>query len=253
MLNLHALLECYNTYGHDSIYYEVAGMMLQNYNRLNLHSLQKFADSIHVSPATVNRFLKQLGYRNFTVFRGSYLQGKAEYQSAYQYVPAPVPQAFGLSAYGQLLSQSITANATQQAEAVLRTMAAQMLAHKEIVFIGVPMVSSAWRLQMELVLQCRASSAYIDPNYQMEALQNAGPQTMVVTLQYLALEGVFYHEAYNTAKARGAYFAQITNGQINPALAADLSLCYQGSNTNMDSLLLDMYLNYLGMLLHSLA
>ncbi|MDZ4975759.1 hypothetical protein GNF42_15080, partial [Clostridium perfringens] len=55
MLELGAIIDCYNTYDQGDIYFEVSKSILENYNNLDMSNLQSCADSLHISVSTLNR------------------------------------------------------------------------------------------------------------------------------------------------------------------------------------------------------
>ncbi len=57
-----------NSITHDT-YYHIAMMILEQIDQIEHYSLEKMAMMCHVSPATINRFCRQIGYLNYSTFR----------------------------------------------------------------------------------------------------------------------------------------------------------------------------------------
>ncbi|MDD4378215.1 MAG: hypothetical protein PHH48_08780 [Eubacteriales bacterium] len=86
MIDLFPLLEMYNTYSHDDIYFDIVKNVIDNYNELELDSLLTFSESMHVSSSSINRFLKELYYENFTTFKAEHLKKEEYYFYDYNYI-----------------------------------------------------------------------------------------------------------------------------------------------------------------------
>jgi len=53
----------------ESTYTHIAKILLKNINQIQYYSLEKIAQSCHVSIASINRFMKEIGYGNYSNFR----------------------------------------------------------------------------------------------------------------------------------------------------------------------------------------
>lgn len=252
MLDIIALLECYNTYDQDDIYFDVAKAMLENYNRLQTSSVQEFADSIHISVSTVSRFMRQMYYDNFSSFRMSYERSHLQYHYTGKYNPTLKDEDINPAAYGQMLAATITEMTDRldiQAIAALLTM---IETSDEIVFVGIPLHSETWRLQVELVLMGKKTNAFIDPNYQIRAIDNVNNKSAVISLIYMPQDTPHQVQQLKRAQEKGAKTACIAyTRQPGMDTVADLALYYEGTGTQVDSLLMQVLLNYVGLRLRN--
>ncbi len=71
MLDLLCLLEFYNTYSHEDIYFEVVKKMIKEFDMLRMMGTQELADHLFISPATLYRFVKVMYYNNHKEMRGA--------------------------------------------------------------------------------------------------------------------------------------------------------------------------------------
>lgn len=247
MIDLMALLELYNTYSHDDIFYEIARNVLAQYNHLKLDSLGDLADSLHVSSSSMSRFLKQIYYENFTTFRQEHLKREEYYlfdhaRLATRGVPADSLERFSTSFLEELSGMLATVE-QDRADALLR----KLRERSNIIFVGIPMPSEVWWLQMELILLGKRTSAFLDPNCQAEAIETCGPGDLVVAVDFVRQDDIFLDRALEIARERGADTACISHA-VRPGLTeqAQLTLSYGGTNTRTDQFALSMLLNYLG-------
>lgn len=247
MLGLIGLLECYNTYDQDDIYFNIAREILKNYNKLNISSVQEFADSLHISVSTAQRFIKQLYFNNFSTFKFNYINSSENYQYDGKYFEKFGEGPVSPKEYGRIITDRVTEVMNSLDEAIIDNFIKMIKDSEEIIFIGIPMTSEVWRLQVELVLMGKRTSAFIDPNYQIKSINNSGEKALVVCIQYMRQEDNHNEELLKLAKDKGAKTVCITHiKKKSIENIADLALVYKGNNTQMDSMLMGLILNYIG-------
>lgn len=80
----HTLLAYLNNSLDKDINYDIAKCFLENIARLEGYSLDQVAEVCHVSPSTINRFCKRIGFHNFSYLRRSlsYAAGSSAEESA---------------------------------------------------------------------------------------------------------------------------------------------------------------------------
>ncbi len=66
---MYTLLNYINNSITKDTYYHIALTILNQINQIEHYSLEKMAMICHVSPATINRFCRQVGYLNYSTFR----------------------------------------------------------------------------------------------------------------------------------------------------------------------------------------
>ncbi len=69
---LHQLLNYMNTNKKDDIYYQLAKTMLENINKIASLGIESLAELCFVSPSTISRFCRKLGYKNFNSFKDQF-------------------------------------------------------------------------------------------------------------------------------------------------------------------------------------
>lgn len=68
---IHTLLAYLNNSLDKDINYNIAKCFLENIDKLEHFSLDHAAEACHVSPSTINRFCKRIGFKNFSYLRNS--------------------------------------------------------------------------------------------------------------------------------------------------------------------------------------
>lgn len=247
MIDLMALLELYNTYSHDDIFYEIARNILNHYNELELNSLNDFADSLHVSPSSLNRFLKQLYYDNFTTFRQEHLKREEYCLFDHLRIPGRSARTGTLADFTAAFVASVTEQLATVEQSGLDALLRKLRERENIIFVGIPMPSEVWWLQLELVLLGKRTCAFLDPNCQAEAVMNCAPGDLVVGVDVVRQDDIFLDRALEIARERGADTACVSHA-AKPGMAqrVNLFLSYDGVNTRADQATLAVVLNYLG-------
>lgn len=252
METLIALLEFYNTYDHEDIFFEVARYLLFHVDELKEQTLERLAANIPVSISTLNRFIKAMAFKDFSSVR----QLSSTISNTYEYEGKYFPNYFtkkedSFKMYGQMLSQKII----QMTEVVKReeveALVQAMLAADNIVFIGTPIPYGVWRLQVDLILLKKRTSAFLDPNYQLEKVKNVTPNSVVIGLSSIRPSDDYLQECFSIAKSRGAktgFIANVIGGEV--IREVDYPFVFQGTHTEIDTHLIHVILSLIGIVLN---
>lgn len=248
MMDLFALLELYNTFDHDNIDFDIVRKLLENYTTLELRSARQLADSLHVSQSSLNRFWKRLYYENFSLYRDEHAKWREYYFFDYDYVGhGRIREAGSFREHMDCLTREFQGAAADMDEGQLGRLLESLLAHDEIIFVGTPLGGNIWRLQMELVLLGKRTSAFLTPDYQIEAVRSAGPGTLVVGLDLMRQDDVFLPGILAEAGRAGAErwcISHLKKRSCAAVVREQISL--SGSNAYTDQLMLSILVSYLG-------
>lgn len=247
MLELGAIIDCYNTYDQGDIYFEVSKSILENYNNLDMSNLQSCADSLHISVSTLNRFIRQMYYSNFSDFRNYMSMSEENYYYDGKYFPGVNEKIVTPIEYGQILCDEITEVMSVLDQNSIESLVSMIKDSKEVIFIGIQLTSEVWRLQRELIFMGKRTSAFLDPNYQVSEIDKVGPDSLVICLQYNRQQDNHNERLIKKAKSKEAKTAYIGNIKIRSIEEnSDISIVYKGTNTNIDTNIMHMILNYIG-------
>lgn len=247
MLELVGLIGCYNTYDEGDIYFEIAKSILENYNNLDMSSLQAFADSLHISVSTANRFIRQVYFSNFSEFRNYINKTLENYQYDGKYLPSIKEESINPIEYGKILCDKINEVMGSLKQDHIESLVSMIEESDKIVFIGIPITSEVWRLQMELILMGKKTSAFLDPNYQIKEIDNVDNGSLVICLQHMRQQDNHNEKLIKKAKVKGAKIAYIGSIKVKSIeYNADISITYKGTNTNLDTTMAQVILNYIG-------
>ena len=246
MIDLLCLLEFYNTYETDEIYHKIAEKMLENFSVVSEMSISELSDFLFVSQSTIYRFIKMMGYENYnqmkagqiTFLENYYLQGRyvsrtADINHFDNYVD------YMLKKIHVLKEKNIHVQVDQLIELILSV--------DEIIFVGMPMPSFVWRLQMELVMLKKKTSAFLNPENQHQAIIHAKPNTLIIGIQYLIDSSIFYSNMIKDVKKHQYKSAVIYTSKLTSYIKnIDLPIYIDGDNNESDLFVMEFIFNYIG-------
>ncbi|MGL4337386.1 MAG: MurR/RpiR family transcriptional regulator [Turicibacter sp.] len=247
MLELVGLLGCYNTYDQGDIYFQISKAILENYNDLDMSSLQSFTDSLHISVSTSNRFIKQLYFNNFSDFRNHVNKTAEHYQYDGKYFPSLDDEMINPIEYGKILSDKITEVMAVLDQSCIESLVSMIDQSEDIIFVGIPLTSEVWRLQIELILMGKKTSAFLDPNFQVNEVNQANKNSLVICLHHTRQQDNHNEMLLMHAKEKGAKTVYI--GSVKSKIIehySDLSIIFKGTNTHLDTTIAQIVLNYIG-------
>lgn len=252
METLIALLEFYNTYDHEDIFFEVAKYLLFHIDELKEQTLEKLAANIPVSISTLNRFIKAMAFKDFSSVR----QLSSTISNTYEYEGKYFPNYFtkkehSFKTYGQMLSQKITEVTETIKREEVEALVSAMLEADEIIFVGTPIPYGVWRLQVDLVLLKKPTSAFLDPNYQLEKVRNLSPNSVVIGLSSIRPSDNYLQQCFDIAKERGAktaFIANVIGGEVIGKV--DYPFVFKGTHTEIDTHLIHVILSLIGIVLN---
>lgn len=247
MLELVALIEIYNTYDQGDIYYQISKDILNNYNSLDLSTMQSFTESLHISVSTANRFIRQLYFESFSCFRNHVSRTPENYQFDGKYIPSIKEENVSLKEFGNVIFENINDILGNLDQSRFEELILMIEESENIIFIGIPIIHDVWRLQIELILMGKKTSAFLDPNYQISEVDKATNNSLVICLQHMRQQDDHNEMLIRRASELGASVAYIGNVRVESIeKTADIYITYRGNNTNMDITIAQILLNYIG-------
>lgn len=251
IINLLGLIQMYNTYDHKEIYHNVAACILKNYNRLDTMNTAQIAELCNVSSSTLNRFYNMMDYpatvsrlpdivsetKDSYIFEGNYipLTGKDNDDSS-------------IDLYLNILRERITSLQTYIKVEQIKKLVKDIRTCKKVIFLGCPIPQEVWRLQMDLTMCGIESSAFMNPNYQYEELEQLEKGSIVFYFQYLRLGDPKFKKAILEGRNKIKKLVVVTNNKAHPlAATADYLFYYPGNGTEQDSILMNICVNLIAM------
>lgn len=247
MIDLLCLLEFYNTYSHDDIYYEIAGKMIREFEQIREMSAHELADYLFISQSTLYRFIKMMYYNSHKEMKGCQQEFLEHYVRNSRYFPKNPTGESRIDDYADYLCRSVRRLAADMQEEILACVEKALIQAEHIVFAGIPMPSTVWRLQVELTLLGKRTSAFLNPIYQLEEIETAGKDVLIFMIHYTTDDGDFYQRVIDIARKRGSRTVILTNNPISSILGqADYPLCFEGDLVESDMILINMVLYKIG-------
>ena len=122
-----------------------------------------------------------------------------------------------------------------------------ILSADEIIFVGMPIPSFVWRLQMELVMLKKKTSAFLNPENQHQAILHAKTNTLIIGIQYLMDSSIFFSNMMKDVKNHQYKSAVIYTSKLASYIKnIDLPIYIEGDNNESDLFVMEFIFNYIG-------
>lgn len=225
MQSLLALLQFYNTYDHDDIYFSVAGNFLFHTQSVANWSLVEAAEQFHCSTSTITRFCRLMCYPSYPVMREDLSRLRNHYFVDMLSTQSMLAEAErettsdcgGKHLLGQVADQAVDSMRREQLAGLVR----KFYESDKIGFYGYSLPQAIWLLQIDFIMGGKRTTAFLDPNYQLEDVQALDHTCTAVFCHYTKEESYPIEEMISHAVVRGAYTVVITN---TPSLFRDISV-----------------------------
>lgn len=248
MINLLGLIEMHSTYGHNNVYHNLAEALLRHYNKLDQLSAGEIAELCNVSPSTLARFFRMMDFPT-TASKFPELVGQSKVSYGYEgfYTPneANTPPQHIIGNYINHFKQALDELESKMSADKLQEFATDLSAAKEVVFIGCPIPQEVWRFQVELVLSGIKSSAFLDPNEQYQSIKQIGEGAVLVYFDHCKAAALQYQETIAQSRSKIAKLAIISN-YPQTHKNCDYLFAFDGTQTEQDFLLMNIFMNLLG-------
>lgn len=246
MIDLLYLLEFYNTYDQNDIYHEIAKKLLANFFVISEMSITELSEYLFVSTSTIYRFIKMMGYDNFNQMKAGHISFIENYYLQGRYVPK-YQETNTISSFTKYLVNRLEKLKAICTDDKINHIADQILAADEVIFVGMPMPSFIWRLQTELIMLGKKTSAFLNPYYQQEAIKHASKNTYVIFVQYLTEYSTFYLDVIKSAEDKKLKHIVITTLELlSYQKYVKDSIYIEGDLCENDLFILEVIFNYLG-------
>lgn len=240
------LIDYVNNATKKDINYEIATIMLKNFNKIKEMNITEISELCYVSPATISRFCRTIGFDNFSEFK-NISNVKFSLQNDYSNQLLNSAEEDIKSAYEEYTS-SLIKNMSYTLENLdcenLDRIVKQINLTEKVSFFGAQFLHSGGKhLQSRLILTGKYIEAYSSYNKQLECARNLDNKSLAIII---SVEGSFffkYMEIVETLKENGVEIILITQN-VNSRLAdiADTILVCGNSNSNNEGRDLALYM-----------
>lgn len=177
------LLIVINENSADSTDYHIALTMLQNVNRLTKMTINELAELCAVSKSTISKFVRALGYEDFTEFRDAARIIENKYRTSYSYTNNvmrfmdrhPVEELPGI------LASDLQATMDNMDWAAFDRLIDDLVKYDKVAAFGLMFSeTAALDLQIKLAYNYKFIITNLDDKKQMEFIRKAGPDTLII-------------------------------------------------------------------------
>lgn len=230
------LLEYINTTTKKDVNYEIAIIILKNFKKVSEMNITEVAELCYVSPATISRFCRFIGFNNFSEFK-KFLNIKFSLQKDYSKQLIFNADNDIKSAYEEY-TNSLIKNMIYSLENLdykkLDKIVETIYKTEKVAFFGAQFIQSiGMHLQSRLMLTGKYIEVYSSYDKQLECAKNLDKNSLAIIV---SVEGSYffkYMEIIEVLKEKGVKILVITQN-MNSKLAeiADEILVCGNSNSN---------------------
>ena len=238
----------YNTSKDGDIYHAIVGILLKNIHKINSCTIYDIADMCYVSPTTISRLSKKLGYSGFQDFKSSIVNAVKNYEVLNQYVSIKDKAKYENSVVGYLellelqlrhLKEEINLEELDHMVHILNKC-------KDIKFYTNGIIFAEHRFQGDLIMAGHMSEIKASPLEQMADIPSLAKEDLVIMISPVVHEGANVLEIMKKVKEQGAKLFVLTDAQYPPYKRyADYYYGFEGALGIIDDYRFAMYLNLL--------
>ena len=226
-------------------YRQIADILIPNLFQAANMNIQDLADLCSCSTATFSRFCRSIGYKNFHDFSTSLNDTLSEYR--YKGGSSPVSgQVNILENFLEIFSDRVSQLKTSLNAEVMDAVTQDIYQSSRICFFST-FEGSISAFQQDLIITGKPANLYIASSQQLEAAKSLDKDSMILLVD-CKINSATTLEAFKLGKTQGAKTAAIISS-LTPSKTiyhyADHILSFEGTNSEMDLHLFDIYVHLL--------
>lgn len=205
---------------HDSNY-DIAIILVKNYNKLHGMTISEVADLCYTSPASVSRFCRFFGFENFKEFRG-YLEQDFTMRTDYSkqfYAILCKDEKMAISAYRDELIENIYATITEENIAVMRDVVSAMHESRNAAYFSHHFLWDIGRFfQSKMMIMGKYVEQFIDYDAQLKCAQSLQKEDFAIICTVAGSYTMRYKKIWNAIEESGCRLLVITQNISSPYL-----------------------------------
>ncbi|SCP98527.1 MurR/RpiR family transcriptional regulator [Anaerobium acetethylicum] len=238
----------YNSSNKSNIYHDVVGIILNNLEKMESATIYEVAEICYVSPTTISRLSRKLGYRSFQEFKSNLVDSVKNYEVLNRYISFNDKAKYkdGITAYLELLSTQIELLKSELNVAELDRRASWIHSCRNIHFYTNGIIFSEYRFQGDLIMAGHATEIKTSPLEQMEDIKKLGPEDLIIMTLPVVQDAVSVNDILKRIKEKNVQLFILTDAHY-PLFQkyADDIYCFEGALGIIDDYRFSMYLNLL--------
>ena len=238
----------YNTSKDGDIYHTVVGILLKNIHKISNCTIYDIADMCFVSPTTISRLCKKLGYSGFQEFKSSIVNTVKNYAVLNQYISIKDKAKYenSVTGYLELLDLQLRHLKEEINPKELDNMARILNSCKDIKFYTNGIIFAEHRFQGDLIMAGHMSEIKASLLEQMADIPSLTSEDLVIMISPVVHEGANVLEIMKKVKEQGTKLFVLTDAQYPPYQKyADYFYSFEGALGIIDDYRFAMYLNLL--------
>ncbi len=240
----------YNTNNKSDIYREVVGNILKNIDCLKDSTIYDVADICYVSPTTISRLSKKLGYSGFQDMKSQLISAKENYAYLNRYVSFAEVAKYedSTTAYMQSMSRQINRMKAELDVGQLTELAQVIHDANKVNFYTNGILFAEGRFQCDLIMTGHSCEIKMSPTEQMEDIPELSEKDIVIITLPSVNDAIETKKILSGIKDRGAKILMLTDVKY-PIYQkyVDYLYSFEGILGMVDDYQFAMYINLLSM------
>lgn len=245
---LEGLQVYYNRSKEDDIYHNVVGIILKNIHKIRECTIYDLAEMCYVSPTTISRLSRKLGYNGFQDFKNNLVNTVRNYGTLNQYMSFNERAKYedSLDAYLCLMEKQLQNLKQELDPAMLDKIIDTIQECEQIHFYTSGPIFAEYRFQGDLIMAGHACAIKNSAPEQLKDIPNLSSRDMVIMLSPVVPDAVDVNEIVQRIKQQGAKLFILTDAHYPQFRKyADYIYCFEGNMGMIDDYRFAMYLNLL--------
>lgn len=248
MNSLENLIAYYNSCKRNDLSREVIRHILHNLKKIEDSSIYELAEMCYVSPATISKLSRKLGYKSFIDLKVDLVNSVKNYETRNRYVPLNEIGKYGSeqNAYLELMNMQIKDFTKSIDNDLILNIIQSIHNCKKISFYTYGICFSEPHFQEDLIMAGHDCGVFPVIADQLQDIETLDENSMVIILVPVVSESAAISRVINLIRERKAKIVLLTDSKhTNYLRFADFSYCFDGSLSIIDDYRFSMFINLL--------
>ncbi len=240
----------YNAKDKSDIYRDVVGNILKNIEYLENKTIYDVADMCYVSPTTISRLSKKLGYNGFQDMKSQLISAKQNYAYLNRYIPLSEIAKYGdsFTAYLEGVSKQVRQLKENLNIDQLTELANVIHESAKVNFYSNGILFSESRFQCDLIMTGKSCEIKMSPIEQMEDILELTDKDLIIITLPAVNDAIETKKILSEIKKHGAKVLMLTDVKYQVYQQyVDYLFSFEGVLGIVDDYQFAMFLNLLSM------
>lgn len=249
MTGLDRLISIYNSAETGSMTKNVVSNILRNLKQIDRMNIYDLADACYVSPASISRIVKKLGYKNYSYFQKDISDCVHKYEHHNRIVPVDKIKEENIADSFFSILENMLENIKQSLDKDAMTeLAVAIHESRKIVLYAFEVSFAENFLQSDLFMSGKECAVYRNVQDMLNCAQELTENDLVIMVAPKQIEGISVKEILEKVKEKSAKVCLFTDSRhFNALKKADYQFSFDGEMRSIDAFGLQSFLCILTM------